>query len=574
MKTHALVALVLVFTAAGWSARAQSDFAIVGGGIPTAHGFNIQGEGKVDATGGKATGLALTGGSLTTTDISQALISVAGGTTALAPATIAPDTFDVRFMGAKCDGTTNDAAAFNAAASWVSGYGGGKVLVPPGRTCIVDATLTLPANVGLQGFGKLSSILRVGIANLSPMIMVAGSNASILDLEIQAGPGLAADTAGAAIDMGTNTPSNTLVRNVYILYPCIGIEASGNTQTFDGLYVNGFANSGCMGMRLGHYTTQAANTDTRISDSTFAAARAGTVATVADADLRIEDSGGLQMSDDDDLFAKVGIQIDPGANQAVDWTSLGSSYYGDTNTVAAVTIDTASASATVQGVTGNGGWASSGGTAGVVVKNSGGGTVDGVHFLGMRFFNNAGNAFEDGPGTTHVSVDASQFCGTATGGNDVVLDSGASNIGLRDNRIGGGCDGLNTTPAVGIVLAGSNSSIIITGNDLTGPTTPITGTPTGDSIVKDNVPLGTELGTVADAASLSLGSYEAYSVTGSGTGITSIGGAWQGRRVTLFPAAALTFATGGASGSAICSGYTGTAGVLIDAIYHGCWYLK
>ncbi len=71
MKKLLLGASMVALIAASWSARAQSDFSIPGGGIPTAHGFNVQGESKVDGTDGIADNLALDGGNATGLAIDQ-----------------------------------------------------------------------------------------------------------------------------------------------------------------------------------------------------------------------------------------------------------------------------------------------------------------------------------------------------------------------------------------------------------------------------------------------------------------------------------------------------------------------
>lgn len=52
-------------------------------------------------------------------------------------------------LGAKCDGTTNDAAALGAAVTSLSGSGG-MVVIPSGRTCIIGSNTSVASNVGLE----------------------------------------------------------------------------------------------------------------------------------------------------------------------------------------------------------------------------------------------------------------------------------------------------------------------------------------------------------------------------------------------------------------------------------------
>ncbi|WP_216856974.1 hypothetical protein [Acidisoma sp. S159] len=120
------------------------------------------------------------------------------------------------------------------------------------------------------------------------------------------------------------------IRNVWINGACIGIELGGNTQTVEDTYINGVSGSGCYGIRVGYYTRSAATVDARITGSTIAADQANP----ADADLLVQDAGGLFLAQDDFLFAKTGTKLEAGSNQTIEWSTLGSSHYGDTNSVA------------------------------------------------------------------------------------------------------------------------------------------------------------------------------------------------------------------------------------------------
>lgn len=71
----------------------------------------------------------------------------------------------VKWTGATGDGTTNDAAAIQAAMDWVSNTGGGTVYFPPG-TYAVATQLTLRSNVLLQGAGRASVIKRTANVTL------------------------------------------------------------------------------------------------------------------------------------------------------------------------------------------------------------------------------------------------------------------------------------------------------------------------------------------------------------------------------------------------------------------------
>lgn len=66
--------------------------------------------------------------------------------------------FDVTTYGAKCDNTTNDATAIQAALTAAGAAGGGTVFIP-GKS-VVNSTLTVPSNVKIQGASREGSWLR------------------------------------------------------------------------------------------------------------------------------------------------------------------------------------------------------------------------------------------------------------------------------------------------------------------------------------------------------------------------------------------------------------------------------
>jgi len=57
------------------------------------------------------------------------------------------DTVSVKDFGAKCDGSTDDSVAFNAAITAVNNAGGGTILIPAG-TCVIDSQLNFPNSGG------------------------------------------------------------------------------------------------------------------------------------------------------------------------------------------------------------------------------------------------------------------------------------------------------------------------------------------------------------------------------------------------------------------------------------------
>ena len=99
-------------------------------------------------------------GSLTTTGAAganAASVTATGSTTARTLGDRAADVINIRDRGAKCDGTTNDTAAIQAAAAAIPATGG-VVYIPPG-VCLVRATTFLKSNTTVKGDGWGSVLL-------------------------------------------------------------------------------------------------------------------------------------------------------------------------------------------------------------------------------------------------------------------------------------------------------------------------------------------------------------------------------------------------------------------------------
>jgi hypothetical protein len=87
---------------------------------------------------------------------------------------------NIMAKGAKCDGTTDDAAAINAAFS-VSN----DVIVPHSKVCAFASTVTVPSGATFHGGGKTSELLWKGGNTAGIQIASGATNSHITDLDIE-----------------------------------------------------------------------------------------------------------------------------------------------------------------------------------------------------------------------------------------------------------------------------------------------------------------------------------------------------------------------------------------------------
>ena len=558
-------ALAQSIPAIGTSGRATGQLPPAGTPESTRVDLGIALGTKADAVGGVLTNPTINGGTWQNPIIAGGTFSAtpAGGSVSLALASMLGYVDNIFAYGAICnDNIANAAADTRAIAAALAHRAtlGGDVYIPPSLGCRINATLSVQNLVHLVGDNVSSAHLHAAAANLN-MVSIDGSGSGLRGMEINPST-LATATSGTAVST-TALASNAEIEDVNINVPCHGLDINGNTITARRVYINLVLGAGCAGVRVGNLTTGANTVNTRLFDVTVA----GYSGNQPDAGLEILDSGGLLADQVSIAFA--GTIIRPGHNQVVEWFKASHSHLADTTPTTGLVIDTADSSGAVQGLTFVDDWISSSTTGfGTTIANSGGGKVDGVHFSHLQAYNNASTGLVNSGGS-HVTVDDSYFCGQAGAAGDITVSVGFS-IAVRGTAFGK-CDGFAPNgSAVGITLQGSNPNVVITGNDFSASTVPISGNPIGDSVVSENTIVSTEGITVASAATIALiNASETYVITGTAT-INTMTGGWGGRKVKLLTSGAVTF-----TGGNICAPYTSPAGAgLVAASYFGCWYLK
>jgi len=363
---------------------------------------------------------------------------------------------------------------------------------------------------------------------------------------------------------------------VWIDKPCVGLDLNGGAQTVNQLHITGYRGAGCGGIRIGHSTAGGLTVDANISGVTLQS----DTTNPADFGMRIEDAGGLFVTNSDILSSKIGTHIAPGmgpgsAAQRVEWSYFNNTVLGDSTVNEGLLIDTAHPVGIIRGLQFNQTWtATSAASNGIALKNTGGTSIySGIHFSGHRSYNNNANGALVMMGD-QVSFDNVHFCGNGTGGPASGIFWGPS-VGLgavRNSTVGGLCDNNVGPPGVqyGVSYNGSNGGHILTGNELYGTIAPVFGTPTQSSVVANNQNLDTQTFTIASAASITLPNVApSWTITGTAP-ITNILGGWNGRTVLFHGDASVTFSAGGN----LCSAYTLPQGRIVRATYMNgpnCW---
>jgi hypothetical protein len=155
--------------------------------------------------------------------------------------------------GMKCDGTSDDSAALQAALNSAvnAGLGNATIIMPPG-TCIIDpaAGVSINSGVWLQGAGKYGTTLkRKNSSSGSPIVLLNSNNITLTDFAIdgnKGGPGIAtpADSIAAGIPLSMITIQRMRFANSTNSDIASYVSGAGNLATDWIVADNDFVNQG------------------------------------------------------------------------------------------------------------------------------------------------------------------------------------------------------------------------------------------------------------------------------------------------------------------------------------------
>lgn len=481
--------------------------------------------------------------------------------------------------GAKCDGVTDDRLALQQAVSALQGTG--RALFLSG-ICATSTQISISAPIEILGQNMGN---RIGVNQYAGFVPLT-QNQTILNLSAGASGSRIHDFAIFAGPKGIPTSGSWIVINggydikierIFAMSPCGFIDLqTGNLDVIEENVINNLANTGCVGIKIGSLST-GANTVGPLVLHNLIASSSGTP---PDAGIAIYDSGGATLIDNDVLYSTWGTKIIPGAGQIVQWATFTGDISGDTNISGDLLIDPQASSGIVRGLEFTGSWTSNASSGPpLTIQNTGAGTINGLHFVGHRFYANGNNDVAHINAGTNIEFDSSQFClGTGTG---IGASVGAAVVSASfRNSIFGNCNGsvagAGTTPAgTGISQASASTRLVITNNNFISSSTPLSlpANPTLDLIEHNQGLDETNAGTVPSAATIALPPNKLIPISGTTT-VTTMNGFWPNRSVILMPGSSgLAFNTGGN----LCNSVTSTANVAILAVYAlgaNCWTLK
>jgi hypothetical protein len=511
------------------------------------------------------------------------------------------DFFSPMDFGAKGDGVTDDTAAMQAA---ITAASSGTLVLGP-RLYAIAGPLASQGTIHIVGafsgggqtgwstggsYGTCQTGLRQKTANIT-LLTLYGNGSVLKDVCFDA-PGVN-NTSGAAvqvINFNATTPAhNILIEGNQFNGFCNSVDATavatGGAQIVGTHIVrNSFQpvnNTGCHAIWIGRLSPGGKTTDTHIlENSIFCPFDGAANQSVANVDgVYLTDSGGSNIRGNDIVACLHGTYLFPGANQAVNGFFFNSTIPGDSSKVNDLLIDTAAATGTVAQGKIVGSWMASALATSVVVQNTGGGTVRGIHFVGDTFYPRQNVNGVDVLAGDDITFTGGAACAMNVSSGTMLNIVTAGSVGIHDMVIGA-CDstvagytiqkGISYHPATA-------GKISITGNQIYGTDafSPVLqyapGVPPTSAVIANNVGVDDIATiTVASAATINIPVNPSFTITGNAA-ISTINGGWPGRCVNIVPAGAWTTVTGGNINPAVVA----VTGVMKQACFSGTtWYFQ
>jgi hypothetical protein len=400
-------------------------------------------------------------------------------------------------------------------------------------------------------------------------------------------PTSVSNTTGSAVEIKNRTTStelnNVTVEGNQFNGFCVSIDATADDTSGPGIQIvdiyilrNMFQpvnNAGCRAIWIGRLSTGGRTTDTKIQNNNiFCHFNGGANQSDAVTDgIYFSDSGGSFLSANDIVACLHGTVIKPDTDQVVSGFLFTGTVLGDTSFTNDFLIDTAASSGLVQSGLITGSWMASATGTSVLIQNTGGGTIRGVHFTGDIIYPRQGNTGISIVGGDDITISSSAVCALNVSHAAMFDITTVGSVGIHNNQVGA-CDSSLTGYQVDTGLyyhPSAAGDISITGNqfhDLSGFAINYSpGVQPAHAVISGNT--GVDDLPIIQAASATTMTFPVeptFAISGTAA-IQTIDGGWPGRCVDIVPVGAWSVITGGNANPA----FNANVGQLKRACYSG-----
>jgi hypothetical protein len=404
---------------------------------------------------------------------SAALIDVKRPEAVAAARTLADklsDAIHAMDFGVKCDNVADDTAAINATLSAAAG----KTITFPAGSCRYSGGGTLAAGTVIVGAGRNATFIRA-TSQANTLFTVSGYGAGIRSMAFQAA---VTQTGGSYVVL---SGPESFIEDFNMTGDHNGILMIGNVSRIrHGRFQDGAAGS----IRI----RAEGGDNSQLIDDVLMGAQSPQVAA---AGIRVRNSSALIISNTSVITMGVGLLIDPYTARRSTATDAGGVFslwvhhcFFDNSSANGIKIIPSGTAAVVRSRFDNV-WASSSGSDGVLINNTGTGVVSGLHFESLHALLNTGAGISTKGAISDLSITGGEIAQNAFG---ISQEGSVNGFRVRGAMIGAGA-GVSGNTNSAIVLAAATEGILIVENDLrgNGGTISDSATAAADKVIRGNL---------------------------------------------------------------------------------------
>jgi len=376
---------------------------------------------------------------------------------------------NVKDYGAVGDGTTNDAAAINAAIAAAGALGvsnrGVDVFFPAGVYAHGSTIVNNNSNVMLIGAGWQSTVLYYTASTGDNVQLGNGSSKSGSGIQHMSIWSSGAKTSGANINV--NAMNDCLIQNFVInnCYQGILVQGASIKVWIDQGEIN---NTNSTASAAGIQVTNGAAGDTYIRSIIFSNGSAATAGIV------LTQTGHAEIINCNVTKCTTGLLINPTTSQDVSYLFVEHSLFDSCVSYGMNITPSAAASARVRSLMFIDSWFSgstAAGSNGINITLASSAIVDAVSFIGCRILNNQGNGVAIAAGPNNISFTDCTIAGNGAASSNTLdgfaLAANASGISIMNCEIAQAGTAGNTQRYAISVAAGTSANLQFVNNQCT-----------------------------------------------------------------------------------------------------------